>query len=99
EAPRIELRSGCVAHRDLAGFRGVLHLDRDDRVRAGDDQLAVAAADEEEVEVATVDADVHLQLDRANRRLKRPRGGERVAHTPGCGAGAGGMALAVEEEE
>ena len=61
-----EIGRGRVAHGDLAGLGRLLHLDGDDGVRAGHDQLAVAAADEEEVEVAAVDADVHLQLDGAD---------------------------------
>ena len=82
-----ELSRGRVAHRDLAGLGRVLHLDGDDGVGAGDDQLAVAAADEEEVEVAAVDADVHPQLDGADRGLERAERGKRVAHSPGRSAG------------
>ena len=89
---------GRLAHGDLAGLCRVLHLDRDDGVRAGHDQLSVTAADEEEVEVAAVDADVHLQLDGADRGLERSERVERVAHAPGRRAGPRGVAVSVEEE-
>ncbi len=100
-AERCGVKLGCgrVAHGDLACLGRVLHLHGDDGVGAGDDQLAVPAADEEEIEVAAVDPDVHPQLDGADRGVERSQRGERVAHPPGRGAGPSGMGLAGEEEE
>ena len=99
EVGRIEKCCRRVADGDLAGFRRVLHLDGVRRVRAGDDQLTVAASDEEEVEGATVDTDVHAELDVADRRLERAECAQRVAHAPGRRACTARVLGTVEEEQ
>jgi hypothetical protein len=55
----VELRGRLGAHEDVAGFGGGLHLDRPRGGRPGDEELPVGVADEEEVQRAAVDPDVH----------------------------------------
>ena len=59
------------AHDDLAGLRGVLHRHGQRRSLAGEDQLTVRGADEEEVEAAAVHTDVHPERHLARRGLER----------------------------
>ena len=70
---------GRAREEDVAGLRGVLELDRAARLRPAHDQLAVRVADEEEVEAAAVEADVHAQRDRADGGLGPA---DRAQHPP-----------------
>jgi hypothetical protein len=96
----VEQRRGFGAQEDLAGLGGRLHLDGARRRRACDDQLAVRRADEEEVEPAAVDADVHAQLDRSRRGFEPPDLAEAAAHAE-CGARSARCVVGarIEEEE
>src|SRR5581483_6028888 len=99
QAVEVESRRSVVAERNLACGGRFFHLDRSYGGRAGDNQLAMAASDEEEVEDAAVDADVHLQLDGARRGLERADVGERAAHAE-CRRACGlRVTLSLEEEE
>ena len=74
-----------------------LHARR--RVGAGDDQLAVDAADEEEVERARVHADRHPQPHRTGRGRAPSHARKRLLHADrGCGR-ALRVILAAEEQQ
>jgi len=59
EITRVQYGSGCRAESYLAGVGTALHRHRLRRRRTCDDQLTVEVSDEEEVEVAAVNADRH----------------------------------------
>jgi len=99
EVAFVEELGDVRAHEDLARLRCVFHLDGVRGVRPADDQLAVMRARKEEVEGARVDAHVHLELGRADRRGQCADCAEAVAHAPGRGAGAPRVLVAVEEEK
>ncbi len=87
------------AERDLARARRRLGRDAGARIRAGHDQLAMDAADEEEVERAAVHPDRHLQPHRSRRRRASAHAGERVLHAEGRGTRALRVAVAAEEQQ
>ena len=99
EQARIEEPRGRRAERDLAGPRDRLGLDAGGHVGAGDDQLAVDPADEEEVELARMDADRHLQTDGPGRGGAPPHPRQRVLHSHCCRGRAQRMILAAEEQQ
>ncbi len=90
---------GRGAQRDLAGVRGRLALDADGRIGAGDDQLTVDTADEEEVERSRVDADRHAEPNGPGRRRESPHPGQRVLHAQGGRGCALLVALAAAEQQ
>ena len=75
QATAVERCRGGRADGNLAGFGHGLHLDGRARGGAGDDELPVQVADEEEVEGAAVDANRHPQRD-------EPRRGAQLAGRP-----------------
>ncbi len=99
EDPLRQTGGGLVADEDLAGLGARLHLNRPRDAGPGEQQLAVRLADEEEVEDVAVDADVHLQRHRPDRRPRPPQRPQGPAHAVGGIAGTGSVVLPGEEEE
>ena len=87
------------ADQDLPRRGCSLHRDRLRRGRACDDQLPVGAADQEEVEDTGVRADRHAQRHLAGGRGERADPAQLAAHPVGCGDGAVGVPVALEEEQ
>ena len=90
---------GRRADDDLALLGGLLHERRRRRGRAGDDQLLVRVADQEQVGGAGVHPDRHAQVEPARRR--RPAGcpAQRGTHLHRRGAGLNGVVPAVEVQQ
>ena len=85
---RIEVGGGRVADEHLTGCRHALGLDAGGRVHARDDELAVHAADEEQLEAARVHADGHLESHGAGGGREAAHAGERLLHADRGGRGA-----------
>ena len=99
ERPRLESLGCRIAEQDLAGLGGRLHLHGPRRAWAGDDQLAMRLADDEEVEGAAVDPNVHLQRHGACARLRAAELAERLTHPEGRRRRPARVLLPVEEEQ
>ena len=67
DVARIEERRGLGAQRDFAGVGDRLHVHRARRARAGNKELSMEVADEEELEHAGVEAERHPQRDLTRR--------------------------------
>jgi hypothetical protein len=95
----IQQRDCLGAEKDLAGLRRRLHLHRPGGARAGDEELAVQVADEEELEASGVEACVHLQLDGPGRGAGASDRTKRAPHVE-CGPrGPRPVIVAVVQEE
>ena len=94
-----ERRSGLGAEQDLARARRRLHLDGTAGGRAGDDQLAMRIADEEEVDLTAVNADRHPQRDLACRGEADTHLVQGPLHGQGGGTGPALMFVSAEQEE
>src|SRR6185436_1011569 len=90
---------GLPAHEDLAGLRRRFHLDGLRRCGAGDEQLAMALADQEELKATGVQAGVHLQLNGSGRGPRASDRPERSPHFEGRSCRPGGVLLALVEQE
>ena len=94
-----QLCRGVKADDDLARVGRSLHGDHGARAGAGQQQLPVALADEEEVELAGVDADRHAQANLAGRGVDRTHLAERAPHADRGGDAVRGVVLTREEQE
>ena len=90
---------GLVANEDLARLGSRLHRDGSRHPGAGQQQLSVRLADEEEVVRVGVHADVHLQRHRPDRGLRLSELLERRSHPVGGITGSSRVVLAREEEQ
>jgi hypothetical protein len=99
EKPFRKRASRRLAEQDLAGLRGIFQADCRRRAGPGDQELAVGVPDEEEVEGAAVDADVHPERHVARRRARPPDLAQRPAHPVRRTRGADGVTVAGEEEQ
>ncbi len=93
-----ERERGREAHQDLARVGGVLHQHGLAGGRAGDHQLAVGGAHQEEVEDPAAHAHRHPERDEARRGLDPPDRAELAAHPERRPRRAHGMVLLGEEE-
>ena len=97
--PRAEAGGGPVGDDDLARVRGLLRIRSGRGGRTEDDELAGRLTDEEEVDLAGVDADGHLQVEPTHRRRHGCRLPQGDPHLHCRVAGALGMALAAEHQQ
>ena len=95
----IQQRRGRGADEDLSGLRLGFHLDGLGRRGAGDEQFTVRATDEEEVERAAVNADVHAQRDLARRSVQLSDLAQRAPHVERRAGRASRVAVPREEQE
>ena len=94
-----QLCRGVKADDDLAGVGRSLHGDHGARAGAGQQQLSVTLADEEEVELAGVNSDRHAQANLAGRGVDRTHLAERAPHADRGGDAVRGVVLPREEQE
>ena len=95
----VEFCGSLRAQEDLAGDGLGLELDGPRRGRARDEELAMRVADEEEVESVAVNADVHLQMCDACRRLRAADRAQPPPHAEGRAGGPSRMVFPREEQE
>jgi hypothetical protein len=99
DVSRREERSRLGADDDLTGVGDRLHVHGAGGARAGDHELAVELAGEEEVERAGMDADRHPQLHKARRRAKDPEPAQLTLHRRSGPGGTRRMLGLVEQQE
>ena len=98
-AVRRQQRRGLGAHHHLAGVGRLLHEGDQRRPATRDEELAMGAADEEEVELAAVQALRHPQRHLPGRRLQPPDVAQHAAHAERRAARAGEVPVALEEQQ
>ena len=97
--PGSSRRAQRLRDADLAGVRDGFHLERLGHRRAADQQLAVDAAGQPEVERPGAGADGHPERQRPAREVQPADAVDRSLHLPGGAAGAALVLGSVEQEE
>ena len=96
---RVELGGGHRADEDLATLREVLQTHGGGDDRPDGEQLAVAVPDEQQVDVAGLEADRHREPHPATTGAEPAERSQRSEQALGAAGGPAGVALAGEEEE